>query len=525
MNNSEQDLPEVLYRLNQIGITLSKERDIDVLLERILEVTIDILHADGGTLYLLSPEYLLKFTIIQNKSLNIKMGGTSGIPIPFPDIPIIINDEPSHNTIAAYCANTKTSVNIHDVYTVEDFDFSVAKDFDAKTGYRTKSVLSIPLIDHNDIVLGVLQLINCLDKNNKVIEFNDLNKTIAESLSSQASIVLQKQLLINQLNELFEGLISLINTAIDEKSPYTGGHCLRVPELTLMLAEAANDETEGPLASFTMSEADRYELKIAGMLHDCGKITTPVHVVDKATKLETIFDRIKLIEFKFEIIRRDLKIACLETIVQDPSFKAQAEEELQAQYILLDENLVFLRACNIGGERMTPEDIAKVKEIRNTYWIDQYGEKQTLLTSEEIENLTIVAGTLTQAEREVINHHIVATIQLLEKLPWPQHLQHVTEYAGGHHERMDGKGYPKGLTRAQMSPQARIMGIADIFEALTASDRPYKKGMKLSQSLAIMQRMKDDQHIDADLFDVFIKQKVYLDYAKRYLNPEQTDID
>ena len=525
MNNSGQELSEILDKLNNIGIALSKEANIDTLLEKILEATLEILNADGGTLYRLTQENSLKFTIIQNKSLNIKMGGTSGIPIPFPEIPLIVNGEHNHGAIAAHCAITKTSVNIHDAYTAEGFDFSGAKAFDAKTGYRTQSVLAIPLINHDGIVLGVLQFINCLNKNNEVIEFNELKETVAESLGSQAGIALQNRLLINQLNELFEGLINLINTAIDEKSPYTGGHCLRVPELTNMLADAANDETEGPLAHFSMNEADRYELKIAGMLHDCGKITTPVHVVDKATKLETIFDRIQLIETRFEIIRRDMQIAYLEKTLQAPSKQAEAKQALDAQLKMLDESLAFLRVCNVGGERMKPEDIERVKEIQQISWTDQSGNQQALLTENEVENLTIVAGTLTQAERETINYHIVATIKLLEQLPWPQHLKRVTEFAGGHHERMDGKGYPKGLTREQMSPQARMMGIADIFEALTASDRPYKKGMKLSQSLSIMHRMKEEQHIDADLFDVFIKHKLYLDYAKRYLKPEQIDID
>lgn len=524
MNNSEHDLLNILDKLNQIGISLSEEANIDALLEKILEATLDIVQADGGTLYRLTPENTLKFTIIQNKSLNIKMGGTSGVTIPFPEIPLTIDGKANHSAIAAHCAINKACINIPDAYSEQGFDFSGAKAFDAKTGYHTKSVLAIPLINHEGNVLGVLQFINCLSKNKEVIEFNHFNEMLAESLGSQAGIALQNRLLINQLNELFEGLINLINTAIDEKSPYTGGHCLRVPELTLMLAEAAHNESNGPLAEFKMSDDDRYELKIAGMLHDCGKITTPVHVVDKATKLETIFDRIKLIETRIEIIRRDKRIACLEEIAAHPERKISAEESLRKEFISLDESLAFLRACNIGGERMTQEDIAKVKEIQAITWTDQYGQTQTLLSDEELANLTIVAGTLTQAEREVINYHIVATIKLLEKLPWPQHLKRVTEYAGGHHERMDGKGYPKGLTREQMSLQARMMGIADIFEALTASDRPYKKGMRLSQSLAIMQRMKEDQHIDADLFDIFINHKLYLDYAQRYLKPEQIDI-
>jgi hypothetical protein len=323
---------------------------------------------------------------------------------------------------------------------------------------------------------------------------------------------------------LFEGVANLINTAIDEKSPYTAGHCQRVPELTLMLAEAAHKEDAGPLADFKMTDKDRYELKIAGMLHDCGKITTPVHVVDKGTKLETIFDRIHLIETRFNVLRKDMKIRYLEACIKTPdqqAFLKQSHDEALKQ---LDEDLAFLKQCNIGAERMSEEDFLRIKAIESHQWYNELGQQQSLLSEDEVHNLSIIAGTLTKAERGVIDYHIVSTIRLLEQLQWPAHLKNVPEFACGHHERMDGNGYPKGLTRDQMSLQARMMGIADIFEALTAADRPYKKGMPLSRSLAIMSRMKLEGHIDPDLFDVFIKHGLHIDYAKRYLEPEQLDI-
>ncbi|HYN13793.1 MAG TPA: HD domain-containing phosphohydrolase, partial [Burkholderiales bacterium] len=184
----------------------------------------------------------------------------------------------------------------------------------------------------------------------------------------------------------------------------------------------------------------------------------------------------------------------------------------------------FLHACNIGGERMRDEDIDRVRRIAKRRWRDVSGHDADFLTDDEVKNLTIRAGTLTEEERKVINHHIVATIRMLEALPWPRHLTKVPEYAGGHHERMDGKGYPKGLTREQMSVQARCMGIADIFEALTAKDRPYKKGKTLSESLEILGRMKLNQHVDADLFDIFVRRKVYQRYAEMFLDPEQIDV-
>ncbi|MEO8545595.1 MAG: HD domain-containing phosphohydrolase, partial [Burkholderiaceae bacterium] len=321
----------------------------------------------------------------------------------------------------------------------------------------------------------------------------------------------------------------LINLAIDEKSHYTGGHCQRVPALTMMLAEAVNQTREGPLAGFKMDDRDRYELKIAGLLHDCGKVTTPVHVVDKATKLQTLFDRIELVDTRFEVLKRDAEINALRQQLQlRTRGDAQAEAAIwsahTAEIKAIDEDRAFLRTTNAGAEKTIDADIERVRQIAGArVWRNVEGVETEFLTSDELENLSIRAGTLTQSERNTINHHIVATIRMLEKLPWPKHLRNVPEYAGGHHERMDGKGYPKGLTRDQMSVQARVMGIADIFEALTASDRPYKPGMKLSQAMSIMHRFKLNGHIDPDLFDVFVAEKVYLNYAQQFLDPWQID--
>src|SRR5258706_8278658 len=283
----------------------------------------------------------------------------------------------------------------------------------------------------------------------------------------------------------------------------------------MMVAEAGNETTEGPLGKFNMSEKDRYELKIAGMLHDCGKVTTPVHVVDKATKLEAIFDRINLIDTRFEVLKRDLEIESLK--------KKLDAKQLRDRQRLLEDDRRFLHACNIGGERMNDEDMERVRRIGQYRWRDTSGHEADFLTEDEVKNLTIRAGTLTGEERQIINHHIVATIKMLEALPWPKHLTKVPEYAGGHHERMDGKGYPKGLTREQMSVQARCMGIADIFEALTAKDRPYKKGKTLSESLEILGKMRLNQHVHPDLFDIFVRRKVYRRYADLFLDKEQID--
>jgi HD-GYP domain-containing protein (c-di-GMP phosphodiesterase class II) len=510
------DFATRLEYLNRIGIALSQERDIDKLLETILVAAKHLTHADGGTLYRVV-DGKLQFEIVRNDSLSISMGGTSGNAVPFYPIPLYDKDgRPNYTMIAAYAALTQKTVNIPDAYVEEGFDFSGTRNFDKRTGYRSQSFLTVPMKDHEGHIIGVLQLLNALDPaTRKVIPFDDDDQRLAESLASQAAIALTNRLLIQQLEMLFESLIDLINTAIDEKSPYTGGHCKRVPTLTMMIAEAAHNAKSGPLADFHMTEKDRYELKIAGLLHDCGKITTPVHVVDKATKLETIFDRIQLVSERFEILRRQAEIDMLRGKLTEAAYAEKIR-----QY---EDDLEFIRKANIGGERMSPEDQARVSRIAAYEWIDGKGAAQRFLSKDEEDNLNIQYGTLMPKEREVINHHIVATIKMLEALPWPRHLVNVPEYAGGHHERMDGKGYPRGLSREQMSVQARLMGIADIFEALTAKDRPYKKGKTLSDSLAILGKMRLGGHIDPDLFDVFVRDKVYLRYAQEFLDPEQID--
>jgi HD-GYP domain-containing protein (c-di-GMP phosphodiesterase class II) len=527
-----EDLFRRFERLNEIGAALSHERDINRLLENILVAAKTITHADGGTLYRVTEdEASLRFEIVRNDSLKIAMGGTSGNPIPFPPLPLRTENGAENNSmVAAYAAIHQETVNIADAYEAAGFDFSGTRKFDERTGYRSQSFLTVPMKNHENAVIGVLQLINAIDADTaKVVPFSAADQRLAESLASQAAIALTNRQLISQLETLFESFIQLINVAIDEKSPYTGGHCERVPVLTMMLAEAVNETKSGPLAEFGMSDKDRYELKIAGLLHDCGKVTTPVHVVDKATKLQTLFDRIHLVDTRFEVLKRDAQIAMLKARLalrdaRDTRAEAQLDEDLVRHLRQIESDREFLRHANIGGELMTPEDQARVTKIGTGYrWIDVEGKAANFLSDEELENLNIRAGTLTQKERETINYHIVATIKMLEQLPWPKHLRNVPEYAGGHHERMDGKGYPKGLTREQMSVQARVMGIADIFEALTARDRPYKRGKTLSESLDILGKFRLGGHIDPDLFDVFVKQKVYLKYAEKFLDPEQID--
>jgi len=521
---------ESIRALSAVGIALSAEKDERHLMELIVQSAKQLTNADGGTFYSRTEDDELKFEIMHTDTLGVHMGGTSGMPIDLPNVPLFDDKgNPNHKMVAAKAAVTGETVNIRDAYNAPDFDFSGTQAFDETTGYRSQSFLTVPLRNHEDEVIGVLQLINAVNRDeDRLTPFSVADEELVMSLASQAATVLTKDRLIKEHRTLFESFIELIAAAIDDKSPYTGGHCRRVPTLTLMLADAAAETKYGPLKEFRMNEDDRYELKIAGWLHDCGKVTTPEHVVEKSTKLETIYDRIHIINARFEVLKRDAEIRVLKQKLKAKEKGKRVDEKilnkaLAAELEQLERDREFLNVCNFGSESMAKADQERVERIGSYEWIDNDGDKVNFLSEEEIYNLNIKKGTLTPEEREIINYHIVATIKMLESLPYPKNLRRVPEFACGHHEKMDGSGYPRGLTREEMSVQARVMGIADIFEALTAEDRPYKHAMPISEALQILGRMKLNNHIDPDLFDVFIRKKVYLRYAQEFLEPRQID--
>ncbi len=522
-----EQIAQRLDQLTELSVALGDgvgegQSDISPLLERIVMVAKNMTGADGGTLYRPSDDgQSLNFHISVNDSLGIRQGVLIGVP----GVPLFDADG-AHNlsSVAAYAANLRRSVNIADVYQTEEFNFSGMRAFDRHYGYHSQSFLTVPMTDHEGDVIGVLQLVNAKDAASGAVRaFSTTDQRFIEALAAQAGVALTNKLLILQLEKLLESLVTLINIGIDEKSPYTGRHCEFVPELTMMLADAVHQTDTGPLAGFRLSEGERKQLWLAGLLHDCGKITTPVHVVDKATKLETIFDRIQLVDTRFEVLLRDAEIAALRRQLAEPALRDSIERALQQELAALRAERDFLRHANIGSEGMPPRDQAQVRKIALRRWTGPDGVQCNFLDANEVENLTIRFGTLTDAERKIINNHIQVSIRMLDTLPWPKHLRKVPEYAGGHHERMDGKGYPRGLTREQMSVPARLMAIADIFEALTAPDRPYKKGKSLSESLRILGQFSLNGHIDPDLFDVFIRSKVYQRFAEKHMDPRQID--
>jgi len=512
------DAVTLVKRLTKIGLALSAERDRDTLLEHILTAAKDIAHADGGTLYLLSPEQdILEYVIVQTDSLGISYGGSTGKKPPFRIIRMYHPETgaPNMRTQVVRAMLNKEAINVADVYKSSEFDFAGTKQFDMKYGFRTRSVLTIPMISHRNHPIGCLQLINAKDmESGASIPFSADVCEIVSSLASQAAVIVDKETLMSDQKNLLESFIKMMAQAIDAKSPYTGAHCVRVPVLTEMLADAACQARDGVFEKFNLTEEEKYELHIAGWLHDAGKIVTPVHIMDKATKLETIYDRIALITARIEILKRDARIAQLEGSLTPEAYQARIAE--------LNEAMAFLENANLGSEWMEDAAIARIEALSKTT-LEIKGETVPLLDENERYNLSTRRGTITMEERQIMNDHMVHTVNMLESMPWPKHLQRVPEYACGHHEKMDGTGYPKGLLASTMSIPARMMAIADVFEALTATDRPYKKPKKLSEAMKIIGQFKKNNHLDPDIVDFFVTSKTYRKFAEMFLDEAQMD--
>jgi HD-GYP domain-containing protein (c-di-GMP phosphodiesterase class II) len=555
-----------LENLVHTGLELGREQDRIALLRKILFGGKTLLNCDAGTLYMVTERNTLSF------AQRTKSDELPSFEIPLYDE----NGAPVERFMATWCALHNEPIVVDDVYTETRFDVSGAKKMDAETGYRTVSMLTVPLSPRDGEVIGVLQFLNALDpETGKVVPFAPELVRFVTAMAAQAAVALDNHQLIQAQKDLLDAIIKLIAGAIDAKSPYTGGHCERVPELGIMLAEAACEVQEGPLAKFSFKTDDEWrEFRIGAWLHDCGKVTTPEYVVDKASKLETIYNRIHEVRMRFEVLLRDARITALETIAGGGD-SATAMAAYEARKEQLADDFAFVAECNLGGEFMAPEKVDRLKRIAEETWLRHYDDRiglpyeelkrytaepsalpatenlladkphhvvprtdrrsvdpkwgfkvkvpENLYNYGELYNLSVGRGTLTEEERFKINEHVMQSLMMLEQLPLPKSMRRVPEYAGTHHETLIGTGYPRKLTEAELSVPMRIMAIADVFEALTASDRPYKKAKTLSESVKILFFFKKDKHIDPDIFDLFLTSGVYKRYAERYLLPEQID--
>ena len=500
-----------IQELVKIGMALSAEKNLDRLLEMIVSEARRFTGADGGTLYIKNERRELEFMIVQNDTLGIKMGG-AGERISWPPVSLRgDNGVENHRNVSAHCALLGEPVNIDDVYGA-DFDFQGTRDFDARTGYRSKSMLLIPMRGHEDEVIGVLQLLNARHPGTgETVGFRDHEIADITSLASQAALAITNVRLVKELEHLLDAFLRSIATAIDEKSPYTGGHVANVAELTVRLAEAINRADSGCFSGTSFSEEELEELRMAAWMHDVGKVTTPEYVVDKATKLQTIYDRIEVVKTRLEVLKRDAEIARLKGESAggvDPASYAEMAE--------------FLGQVNLGAEFLADDKIERIREIGRLEY-ELHGERRPLLSAEEIENLSIRRGTLTGAERGIINNHVALTIKMLEKLPFPRKLRRVPEFAGMHHEKLDGSGYPRGISAEKIPLQARILAVADVFEALTAADRPYSPGKKLSEAMRIIGLMARDRHLDQELCDLLVRSGLVREYCREKLSERQRD--
>jgi HD-GYP domain-containing protein (c-di-GMP phosphodiesterase class II) len=563
-----QDAQHKLARLVEAGLQLGRNHDRNALLRDILHTAREIAHCEAATLFLKTPHNTLRFAertrddALPTQEIALTQAGTG---------------QPELSYVVAYAANRNERVVIDDVYAETRFDLSGTKRFSEQSGLRAVSMLALPLTAPQGEVLGVLQFVNALHPvSGEVVPFSQEVAGFLDAMAAQSAIALENLNLLAAQRELMDALIRLIAGAIDAKSPHTGGHCERVPELALMLAKAASETRQAPFDRFELrTDAQWREFRVGAWLHDCGKVTTPEYVVDKATKLETLYNRLHEIRTRFEVLWRDAEIACLQAVLNGQP-EDQARAACQQRQQALQADFAFLAQCNLGAESMSADAMRRVRDIGAQTWLRHFDDRlglsaeehhlarhepraalpahETLLADKprhrverashdalhaqhgfkmqvpsllydrgELHNLCVSRGTLTDEERYKVNEHITQTILMLEQLPLPHDLRRVPEYAGTHHETLKGTGYPRRLGASALSMPARIMAVADIFEALTAADRPYKRANSLSEAVTLLHGFKRRGHIDPDVFDLFLTSGVYARYAERFLSPAQRD--
>lgn len=515
---------EQLQSLLTTAQALSSETDLNRLLEMILEQAMAFSRADAGTLYRFSPKHNeLEFTVVKNNSLNIHMGGTTNDPITWPNLPLYLEDgQANEQMVATYCGLSKRIINIDNVYEDENFNYEGTKAFDAKTGYQSKAMLVVPLLNCKQELLGVLQLINKTDTSGNLIPFREPDQQNTSALASQAAISLTNALLIQELEELFESILATITKAFDEKCSFTGGHVRLVAELTRIIAEGI-DQDQTIYKDVSYSNDDFHTLRIAALLHDVGKIATPEFIMQKSTKLEKVHDRIELIGERIEILKRDAQIDYLEKINQQNGNRENNEfkEALQQRIQELESLYQFLKTSNTGAKFLQDEELELIQQWSEaSYQVN--GEEHPLINEDEKVNLSIRAGTLNHDERNKIMDHARVSLEILTTLPFPKKYQRVVDIAANHHEKLDGSGYPRGLKDEQLTLEDKILILADLYEALSSKDRPYKDPNKLSQIFNILGDMANKGLIDKTLLKFFHESGTYQVF-NQYLQPDQLD--
>jgi len=511
--------------LSEIGLALSTENNIDKLLELVLTEAMRITRSDGGTLYIHDVDNRqLRFEILCNESMGIKLGGTSGNKITFPPVPLYTDGKPNFSNVSSYSALTGEVVNIPDVYQAEGFDFSGMRSYDKNNGYHSESMLVIPMMNKDKELIGVLQLINAQKKKiDEKIPYSKVYENLIETLAYQSAIKMTNVQLNIKLKELLYSIIKSIATAIDEKSPFTGKHISHVFHLTMIIANKINQTDKGYFKDVHFSDNELEELKLAAWMHDIGKITTPESLLNKGTKLKLFRDSIELIETRFRLIQKTFENNTLiekVKILQDKKSNlkkiVQIENNLNKQIDRLKDDISFIKKCNLPGEILDKDKLDRLKEIASENFSISDGTFPYLL-DEELENLSIISGTLNEGERKIIEDHVRMTQVILDHISFPKYFSRVADYASMHHEKPDGTGYHRGLKGSEIPMQSRIIAIADIFEALTTKERPYREGLEYEEVLKILKNLKDSNSIDPEIYNLIVNSNIGEIYFKEII--------
>jgi len=505
-----------LEELNRIGIALSETRDVGQLLEMILRKAREITSADAGSLYLVERgegEARLRFKLTQNDSVEF----------PFTEFTLPLTDQ----SIAGYCARHGEVVELADAYRApKGVPFHFNKSFDEEAGYRTRSLLVLPMKNGKGEVLGVLQLLNCkrswkarladaksVQKN--VHAFPEHAVRLGLSLASQAAVAYENSRLYRDIENLFDGFVNAAVKAIEQRDPTTSGHSQRVCEMTVALAEAVDREGRGPYANLRFSREQMKELRYAALLHDFGKVGVREEVLIKAKKLYPLqFARLM---DRFDYIRRDIEARSAEQKVE--ALLKLSKKEAAERIKMLDAEAASLvaeleRCAEFVAKANEPTimpsgDFGLMGEMAQKFYRDPRGAERPYLTADEVQMLSIPRGSLAPEERKQIESHVVHSFQFLTQIPWTQEYKQIPEIARAHHEKLNGKGYPYGLNSAEIPVQAKMMTICDIFDALSATDRPYKRAVPTDRALDILKLCVRDEEVDAELFRLFVESQVY----------------